>query len=310
LSVFHTWRKCWKWLCVALMGTSAGLSLLASPAGATTVQVQRGQTLTAIAARYHTTVAALVAANGLVDPNRVLAGAVLQIPGPGTGPAGTASAGKTGPAGQVVTVGPGQTLTAIAARYGVPVATLASFNGLANPNVVLAGSRLTIPPVSGVPGLALASFTTSATSPAVGNLPTQLAAHPDRLALAAQFEAAAARYGVPAPVLKALCWWESGWQTAIVSSTGAIGVCQLEPATVTFVDTYLVGSSLDPHVAAQNIQLGAAFLAWLLRSTAGDVSLALAGYYQGLLSVRQHGMFPSTTNYVKGIEAYAAIFAR
>ena len=115
---------------------------------------------------------------------------------------------------------------------------------------------------------------------------------------------------MPAAVLKALCWWESGWQTAIVSNTGAIGVCQLEPSTVTFVDTYLVGASLDPHVAAQNIQLGAAFLAWLLRSTAGDVSLALAGYYQGLLSVHQRGIFPSTANYVKGIEAYSAIFAR
>ena len=285
------------------MGATAALPLLASPAGATTVRVQRGQTLSALAARYHTTVAALVAANHLGNPDRILAGSVLQIPGPGAAP-------TSAPAGQVVTVGLGQTLTAIAARYGVPVATLASFNGIANPNMILAGSRLRIPPASGVAGLALASSSTPLNSPAVGNLPTQLAAHPERLVLASQFDAAAARYGVPAPVLKALCWWESGWQTAIVSSTGAIGVCQLEPATVTFADTYLVGAPFDAHVASQNIQLGAAFLAWLLRSTAGDVNLALAGYYQGLLSVHQQGMFPSTANYVKGIEAYAAIFAR
>ena len=286
------------------MAGTATVPLLASPAGATTVRVQRGQTLSAIATRYHVSVAALAAANGLADPDRVLAGAVLQIPAPGT-PAPAAPS-----TGQVVTVGLGQTLTAIAARYGVPVTTLASFNGIANPNHLLAGTRLTIPPTSGVTGMALASFTTPVSAPAVGNLPTQLAAHPERLVLAPQFDAAAATYGVPAAVLKAMCWWESGWQTAIVSNTGAIGVCQLEPATVTFVDHYLVGAPLDARVAAQNIRLGAAFLAWLLRSTAGDVSLALAGYYQGLLSVRQKGMFPTTTNYVKGIEAYAAIFAR
>jgi LysM repeat protein len=306
LSVLLARRKCWKWLGAALVGPLAVVPLLASPAGAATVRVQRGQTLTAIAARYHTTVAALAAANGLRDPNRVLAGTVLQIPVPRAGPSATATTAT----GRVVTVAFGQTLTAIAARYGVPVAILASFNGISDPDHVLAGSRLTIPPASGVSGLALASYTIPADSPAVGNLPTQLAAHPERLGLAPLFEAAAARSGVPAAVLEAMCWWESGWQAAIVSSTGAIGVCQLEPATVTFTDTYIVGAPLDPHVAAQNIDLGAAYLAWLLRATAGDVSTALAGYYQGLLSVRQRGMFPDTANYVKGIEAYAAIFAR
>ena len=304
--MLHTGQKCWKWLGAVVVGASAGLSWIApSPAGATTVRVQRGETLSAIAARYHTTVGALAAANRLANPDRIVAGSLLQIPGP---PAATPSGG--GSSGLVVTVAAGQTLSAMAARYGVPVATLASFNGIADPDRVLAGSRLTIPPASGVPGMALASFTAPAGSPAVGNLPAQLAAHPERLVLVPAFESAAARYGVPAAVLEALCWWESGWQTAIVSSTGAIGACQLEPATVTFVDRYLVGAPLDPHVASQNIQLGAALLAWLLQSTSGDLGLSLAGYYQGLLSVRQHGMFPTTSNYVKGIEAYAAIFAR
>jgi hypothetical protein len=39
------------------------------------------------------------------------------------------------------------------------------------------------------------------------------------------------------------------------------------------------------------------------------VSQALAGYYQGLASVRQRGLLASTATYVRGIEAYAAIFA-
>ena len=284
------------------------------------VVVQPGQTLTSIAARYGVSVAALAKANGLANPNRVLAGALLEVPG-GSGGAGGASGTTT------VRVQPGQTLTAIAARYAVSVAALAAANGLRNPNFVMAGTTLVVPGVSGPgssgpgssgpgssgPGssdMALADYTTPvAGTVAVGGLPTQLAAHPDRLTLEPDFAAAAVTYGVPLPLLEALCWWESGWQAAIVSSTGAVGVCQIEPATAGFVDEYLAQSALNPEVASQNIDLGAAYLGSLLRATGGNVAEALAGYYQGLASVRQHGMAPATANYVKGIEAYTAIFA-
>jgi soluble lytic murein transglycosylase-like protein len=147
---------------------------------------------------------------------------------------------------------------------------------------------------------------TSANAHASG-LPSALVAHPARLTLRPAFAGAAATYGVPMAVLEALCWWESGWQSAIVSSTGAIGVCQIEPSTARLVNQSL-GRSLDPAVPAQNIALGAAYLASLLRATGGNVGLALAGYYQGLRSVRASGMFSSTRTYVRGIEAYTTIF--
>jgi LysM repeat protein len=266
----------------------------AGVASAATVTVQPGQNLTQIAAELHTTVTALVAANHIANPDRVLAGSVLQVPVPG------ATAGSV----VVVVVGRGDTLTALAARYRTSVAAIAAANGLGNPNRVLAGSKLTIP-VGDPAGMALASYDAPATG---AHYPAALLAHPSRLSLQPDFAQAASTYGVPVSLLEALCWWESGWQESVVSPTRAIGVCQIEPSTAAFVNT-TAGSHLDPHVASQNIDLGAWYLATLLRATGGNASDALAGYYQGLGSVRRSGMLPSTTLYVHGIEAYAAIFA-
>lgn len=280
---------------VALVATAGTVLGGATTAGAATVTVQRGQNLTVIAGELGTTVAALMAANNLSDPNRVLAGQVLQVP----------SAGGGTPGSMVVVVGRGDTLTSIAARYRTTVAAIAAANGISNANRILAGSRLLVP-LAAASGMALASYDLPAGS---SHYPAQLLAHPSRLALEPDFAQAAAAYGVPKSLLEAMCWWESGWQTSIVSSTGAVGVCQIEPSTAAFVNRYLVRAHLDPTVPAQNIALGAAYLASLLRATGGSVSQALAGYYQGLASVRKSGMLPSTATYVRGIEAYAAIFA-
>jgi len=299
-----------------LAWATASVLVAAAPASAKTVTVGRGDTLTSIAARNHTTVAALAAANGIGDPNRILAGALLQLPdqsvatasAPGPGP----SANAPGAPG-TVTVGRGDTLTSIAARNHTTVAALAAANGIRDPNRILAGTVLRLPASS----MSLASYSTpiSAGSPGGGGpanpgvLPSQLRAHPARMTLFPLFEQAAAASRVPVDLLEAMCWWESGWQAGVVSSSGAVGVCQLEPATTQFVDTNLLHASLDPNVAADNIRLGAAYLAYLLGQTDGNQQLALAGYYAGLASVLHHGLSPATSNYVTGILAYARIFA-
>lgn len=285
-------------LLVLVATTICVLGAPPAKAWASTVTVQRGQTLTSIAAQAHTTVSALVALNHLRDANQIQAGQELQLP------SGPTSASAT-PGTASVVLARGQTLTAIAARYNTTVAALAAANGIADPNRVLAGTRLVLPAsASAAPGMALASYTVAS-----GSLPTKLAAHPDRLALRPDFYSSASRYGVPVSLLEAMCWWESGWQSNIVSPTGAVGVCQIEPYTAKFINQYLVSGNLDAAVPAQNIAMGAAYLAALLRATGGDASQALAGYYQGLSSVRKSGMLPATVIYVHGIEAYAAIFA-
>lgn len=44
--------------------------------------VKKGDTLTKIAADYHTTVEAIAASNGIVNPDRIAVGDVLTIPTP------------------------------------------------------------------------------------------------------------------------------------------------------------------------------------------------------------------------------------
>lgn len=161
--------------------------------------------------------------------------------------------------------------------------------------------------VSVCPGAKAAMTTTSAPSapPTVpaGALPPSLEAQPRRLRLLPVFRRWATVCAVPAALVEATCWWESGWQQNVVSVTGAVGVCQIEPAAAQTVRGLLDDNSLDPRSSSDNIEISAAYLRWLLDETGGRQDLTLAGYYQGLTSVRQHGILPVARPYVVGITA-------
>jgi murein DD-endopeptidase MepM/ murein hydrolase activator NlpD len=96
--------------------------------------VQTGETLDGIAQRYGTVPEAVLAANGLPDGTGLYAGQRLVMPGVAGGAAR-------------FTVGAGDTLAAIAARYGVSIEELAQINRVANPSLLIAGQVLTIPAV-------------------------------------------------------------------------------------------------------------------------------------------------------------------
>ena len=111
--------------------------------------------------------------------------------------------------------------------------------------------------------------------------------------------------GVPSDLAMALAWQESGWQRNKVSSTRAVGVMQLMPDTVDFVSKVLLGlpARLDPRDPVANIRMGTRFLRYLLDANAGNVDRALASYYQGLRSVREHGMLAETRQFVANVKA-------
>ena len=180
-------------------------------------------------------------------------------------------------------VSPGDTLTAIASRFNTSVGALTSANALHNPSRIFAGQHLTIPDV-GPPA----------------PLPGGLLAHRDRLALRPVFRRWAAAYGVPPDLLEALAWMESGWQNSVVSPTHARGIGQVEPSTVSFVDS-LVHKHLNPHVASDNIRISARFLRYLLDQCQGNVAMAVGSYYQGLHSMQQRGPMPGTKQYIAGV---------
>lgn len=120
---------------VTTVAAVGGLALAAGPAGAHEasdgqVRVRAGDTLSELAARHGTSVPALVDANGIADPDRILAGVALHLPSAGTGPGGPPGADASGgePSRHLVTVG--DTLGGIAARYGVALDDLARWNGI------------------------------------------------------------------------------------------------------------------------------------------------------------------------------------
>jgi soluble lytic murein transglycosylase-like protein len=160
----------------------------------------------------------------------------------------------------------GETLTAISRRYGVSVKAIARANRLDPRRYIIAGTRIRIPGA------------------------------PARMAMTESFTVRAAidrwsqAYGVDPRLVRALAWWESGFNNSLVSLAWD------------YVETVLVGRRI-PRTLSGNVQVGVAFLNQLLREFRGDVQLALAAYLQGPQSVRRDGLFRETRHYVAGVLA-------
>jgi LysM repeat protein len=124
--------------------------------------VQPGENLFRISLRYGVSMQAIASANGISNLNRIFSGQRLVIPAPGTVPPTavpgtpvpgtpvppTAVPGTPAPGGSY-TVQRGDTLAAIARRFGTSAAAIASANGIANPNLIFAGQVLRIPSGTG-----------------------------------------------------------------------------------------------------------------------------------------------------------------
>jgi hypothetical protein len=111
---------------------------------------------------------------------------------------------------------------------------------------------------------------------------------------------AAQRHGLKPNLFYAVAWWESGWDQTRISSTGAVGLMQIEPDTAAGAGPALLGRQVDIHDPADNADLGAALLRQYLLEFR-DGRLALAAYYQGEGATRDHGVEPGSRSYVDGI---------
>lgn len=252
--------------------------------------VEPGETLSEIAENHGVSLAAVLEHNPQFEGRSLWVGEVVRVvysSGAATTTSTTTSTGTDTTTNTPVpprpryTVQAGDTLSEIAAAQGVSVAALVAANGITTDTALQIGQQLEIPNA--------------------GGLPLDLLNSPEKMALMPVFDEMAATYGVAPELLKALAWFESGWNNNVVSSADAIGIGQILPVTADFVSNDLLGKSLDPYVPRDNIELSAAYMRYLIAQTDGDLRLAVASYYQGLTAVRRHGVFTSSEFYVEGI---------
>jgi membrane-bound lytic murein transglycosylase D len=111
-----------------------------------THRVRRGETLSAIANRYRTSVSAIMRSNRLRSAHRIHPGQRLRIPTRGGGSVAV-STGTYNPAEGTHTVNRGDSLYSIARRYSTTVAHLKAVNGLKS-NMIHPGMKLKINPGS------------------------------------------------------------------------------------------------------------------------------------------------------------------
>jgi soluble lytic murein transglycosylase-like protein len=179
------------------------------------------------------------------------------------------------------------TLTFIAKRYKTTVSTLASINRIANINLIFVGQRLCINNRSTKP----ANSTTSGIQKngtihwyAYNALDKSSKQQVETL-----LRQAAARYKLPANLVLAIAWQESGWQQHVISHDGGIGTMQLMPYTAMSMNSQL-RTRYDPYKLADNITLGTAYLHSLWQQFHGNKTLVISAYNQGAWNVIHRGV--------------------
>ena len=291
----------------------APLAVVAAATGAS-YTVRRGDTVSAIAARTGVSQRTIARANGLDAAGSIREGQVLRL-------TGTASGGSSAPApsggGGSYTVRPGDSLSTVAARQGTTVAALRQVNpGVGADGLIRVGQRLSVPGSTAAPAPAPSSdpvastflgrsYPGATTQAATANRDALRARSvPGRDAMRALVRDTASRYGVDPSLAQAVAFQESGFDMRAVSPANAVGVMQVIPSSGEWAAD-LSGQRIDLLDPQDNVTAGVVILRQLLRS-APDTSTAIAGYYQGLGSVRSRGMFSDTRRYVANVQTLQA----
>ncbi len=306
--------------------------------------VEAGETLSFIADQYGLPMLKLAELNRIEEPFVIYLGGQLLIPVAATGgaaPSPSATGGQ--PSGVAYTVEAGDSLSAIADHFGVPVAAIVSANGLGNIDAIWVGQALTIPggsgsgaaaPIThfgekihtvkpgeslsmiagmfGVPlaALAAANDITDVSLIEVGQrlvIPGGTRTALSRGDYGNILTNAAHEFGIPVSLVKAIAWQESGWNMDMVSSAGAIGLMQVMPPTAGWALEVLIGDATGWEFdAVDNARMGASILHhWLVLSD-WNLESAIAAYYQGWHALETVGLYEDTKQYLASVFALMA----
>ncbi len=128
--------------------TSAGAAVTA--AAPATYKVVAGDSVSSIAGRFGLATASVLALNGLGWKSIIFPGQILKLTNGGAVPVAAAPAPAPNSAVTRYTIRAGDTMGAIASRFGVPTATLLSANGLGWSSIIYPGQTISIPSAASV----------------------------------------------------------------------------------------------------------------------------------------------------------------
>jgi LysM repeat protein len=306
---------------VLTIPTAAAATVAVVPAPVVgTHTVVSGDTVWALARTYGSTVQAITSANALDSRATIRVGQVLSVPG-ATGTSapsgGAAAAPAPAPAATVThTVVSGDTVSALATRYGSSVQAITSANSLNAGAMIRIGQVLTIPGATAgaAPTTLVGNTFAGRTYPehvvaaANQNKANLLAVGvPSKADMQALVVSTARAMGVDPALAQAIAFQESGFNHASVSPANAIGTMQVIPTSGDWASD-MVGRKLNLLDPTDNVVAGVAILRRLVE-TSPDLPTAIAGYYQGQRSVRENGMYADTRRYVASVQTLMSRFA-
>jgi len=239
----------------------------------------------------------------------------------------------------------GDSLWAIAGKYGASVDELMKLNNLTFPDLILPGDVIKLPskPASPPPGgeyevqpgdtlsqvavrfdLSLEELRDANQlanidlivpgqrlkipgGPESASKSSEPVLHPPQdPELEAMFNELSAAEALNPGLVKAVAWLESGWQQDVVSPAGAVGFMQLTPVTAGWLEESVFGEPLNEDVSVyDNVSMGVRYLRILMDATR-DENLAIAAYYQGYGATSSGKMYEETKRYVELVRAVQA----
>jgi LysM repeat protein len=161
---------------------AAARTAVVGSAAPSTYRVQAGDTVSSVAGRFGVPTASVLALNGLGWKSLIFPGQVLKI-----NKAATSSSTSTASSGKTHTIASGDTVGAIAARYGVGVDAVLSANGLSRSSIIYPGQKLDIPSASATIDATPASSTKKSSSSHSGATSYTIAAGDSISSIAAKF---------------------------------------------------------------------------------------------------------------------------